>query len=62
MLVINVYIMLIHYIQKYKVIHIMLKERFHVIPDMCNIISHEEYIKLKYPEPLKTKKDVKKIT
>lgn len=54
--------MLIHYIQKYKVIHIMLKERFHVIPDMCNIISHEEYIKLKYPEPLKTKKDVKKIT
>lgn len=38
-----------------------MRERFHVIPDMCNIISHEEYIKLKYPEKSsKPKQDVKK--
>lgn len=38
-----------------------MRERFHVIPDMVNIKTHEEYIKLKYPEkPAKSKQDVKK--
>jgi len=37
-----------------------MRERFHIIPDMVNIMTHEEFIKLKYPEPLKPKKDVKK--